>query len=491
MRMARARELLSIFGFVVLLLAVRQFVLVVFMQQQQSSDSITIDIAPIVSDNSNNICCPKVFLYDPNDVLERVKNSFKSSMKLSQLDPLNTDSVVFHQYVNHSVPRHERIPLLSNVLRWLPDVPNRAITHADNLFDDSVSSGAMLFYSKDFVHSFHLRLAVSGCVVTDPNEADLFVVPFSIHTDRRHGKKKVFQEEWNNFFSKLMDFQQIFQYLTDDTASKHVIFSSSFGHSRHSVGLWNPPYNDNKVKQMQRVALGSDFLIRQSYWLNYMVQPPGNVISVPFSALLVYPQDLYNISREKDILVTSFLEIHGQAKALRVHLNEICESSSQCWSRNNIIAVQNKTRSKMQLVAMFLNAKTKSTFCFEPEGDWPTRQSMIQDVLLTCIPVFFSQSYRYLWSSFWGNFIQEASVEIDGDAVMKGEIDIFDYLKSISPSEVRRKQSLLRRHREQLLYLHMNDYMGKGNNLHHKCSIDAANLLLRQLFLRSRMNEAA
>lgn len=389
------------------------------------------------SSHSNTMCCPKVYLYSPEDILHRARRLRPDlELHLNTLDPLNTDALMFYQgNYSQPLPVSDRILMLTHALRWLPDVPNRPLTNAeDKLFENS-HPGAALFYSKDYVHTFHLRLAVSGCVVSSPVEAELFIVPLSVHTDHPYGKRKGFQSQWDDFFSKLSDVQQIFPHLTDRaSARKHVIFSSSFGHSRHSVGLWAPPYDEDLVASIQRVALGSDHLIRQAYnpWLKYVMRPPAKVISAPFSALLTYPSTLLSIaesSADKSILVSAFFEIHGQAKTLRQTLGDTCRSSPHCWSKKSIIAAQNHTRSKMQLVASFLEAKTKSTFCLEPEGDWPTRQSMVQDVLLACIPVFFSPSYTHLWGPFWGDFIRQAAVQLDGAAVLRGELDVIKTLQ--------------------------------------------------------------
>jgi hypothetical protein len=455
-----------------------------------AGDSATVSerAANYLYEEENSMCCPKVYLYDPKDILKRIRALTKTHLNLTDLDPLNTDAVMYHHFNNTPVPQHSRIPLLTDVTRWLPRIPNRPLTRMDRLFDNILDPSAMLFYSKDYVHAFHLRLAVSGCVISDPADAELFIIPMSIHTDHPYGKMKGFQEKWNDLFSKITDFQQIFHHYTASTASKHVIFSSSFGHSRHSVGLWSPPYRDPYVHLLQRVALGSDELIRRSYgkWLKHIMQPPDSVVSAPFSTLLTYPQEMFNISAEKTVLVTSFFEMHGSAKKLRMRLDAICESSTDCWTKKKLLSMLNVTRSKKQLVGSFIEAKIKSTFCFEPEGDWPTRQSMVQDVLLTCIPVFFTSSYKLLWKSFWGNFIVDASVEFDGEAVLKGEVNVMESLRAISSDVILKKQNLLRRHRQQLLYLHMDQYILNGHNFERQCTVDAANILLRELLVRSK-----
>lgn len=462
----------------------------ILQQQQDISFETSQNNVPVASRHENNnrdICCPRVYLYDPQEILERARRLSNSELKLTGLDPLNTDSVMFHHFVNKTIPKLQRIPLLTEVARWLPHTPNRPLIRGDKLFEHIIDPSAMMFYTKDYVNSFHLRLAVSSCVVADPADADLFIVPLSVHTDHHHNENVDSAREWNDLFGKITDLQGIFQHYCAETARKHVIFSSSFGHSRRSVGLWGPPYRDPHAHSMQRVALGSDQLIRQqrSQWLQYVVHTPANVISAPFSTLMTYPHELFNTTRDKEILVSSFLGLHGVAKQLRASLDSSCEASADCWNKRKLLSMRNITRSKMQLVGAIIEAKTQSTFCLEPEGDWPTRQSMVQDVLLSCIPVFFSNSYTQLWEPFWGNFIVNASVELDGAAVLRGEVDVMQALRDIPAEEVQRKLQLLRTHRQQMVYLHMNQYVIDGDNINHGCTVDAANILLRELMSRS------
>jgi len=91
-----------------------------------------------------------------------------------------------------------------------------------------------------------------------------------------------------------------------------------------------------------------------------------------------------------------------------------------------------------------------------------------------------------LWPAFWGNFIDHVSITFDYAAVMEDRVDIMQRLEGISPEVIRRKQEIMKSHKHQLNFLHVNDYIEHGNNFEHSCAVDAANLLLHDLHQGSR-----
>jgi hypothetical protein len=209
--------------------------------------------------------------------------------------------------------------VLAQLLRWMAqdDELNQS------LIIPNTDPNTSIWYSKDFLNLFSMRIALSQCVTTNPLEAELFLVPMSVHTDHSHGRKtplwgRPVSGEWDRLFASLTNYQSIFEHFTAKTASKHVIFSSSFGHSRRSIGLWHPPFADARVAAMQRVALGTECLITQSYKpLHYFIKGPKVVHSTPFASLLPYPenyfdtnqdtnQDKNNSSSHKVLLVSAF-----------------------------------------------------------------------------------------------------------------------------------------------------------------------------------------
>ena len=406
---------------------------VVFAGGANSNSHGGADLVTSSALHSSTLCCPKVYLYDPRAILKKAQALYDKPLHLHHLDPLNVVDTFAHipYQGNVSIPEAKRVEVLTQLLRWMPqedEVNQSLIIPPANVIPDNHSipdspSSSKIWYSKDFVNLFSMRIALSQCVTSDPREADLFLVPMSVHTDHNHGRKSPLSGEWDTFFGSLTNYQAIFEHFTDKTAAKHVIFSSSFGHSRRSIGLWHPPFGDPRVSQMQRVALGSKCLIAQNYKpFHYFVKSPLHVHSTPFSSLLAYPEDYFD-SEDKDkkaktppqhntpaaarpppqswinstastvtvtvtappeephtshsqklLLVSAFFGFHGGDKVrdLRKKLIHICEHSHNC-STKAMKSKTTKTDRKTGMLALF-ETKKASTFCLEPEGDWPTRQ---------------------------------------------------------------------------------------------------------------------
>lgn len=471
----------------------------VFSDCDLETDKVTLSESYIAvsrekSHHSSKLCCPKVFIYDPRVIERKAQQLHDQPLHLNHLDPLNIPETFDHIPYggNASIPASDRVRVLTELLRWMPDgdeINQSLIIPAG----DPVSK---IWYSKDFVNMFSMRIALSQCVTTDPHEADLFLVPMSVHTDHAHGRKTPLSGEWDTFFASMTNYQLIFEHFSAKTASKHVIFSSSFGHSRRSVGLWHPPFGDARVAAVQRVALGSACLISQTYRpFQYFFKSAAHVHSAPFTSLLPFPEDYFdrhhwsggggtpttNLTAPPRLLATAFFGIHARDKIrkLRTKLISICNNSPNC-STKAMSSKTSRTDRKAGILNIF-ESKKQSIFCLEPEGDWPTRQSMIQDIALGCIPVFFSRNHLRLWPAFWGNFIDRVGVSFDHDEVMSGKVDVMRALGGMSEDEIARRREVMRAHKHQLDFLHVNDYMRDGNNHGHSCSEDAANLLLFDL----------
>jgi hypothetical protein len=447
---------------------------------------------------TEKLCCPRVFIYDPMDIERRASSITGKKMLLSEIDLLNGYADWYkasYTLGNNSIAFEDRIKILSEVLR---DVPR----HHYNKINSTADSKAFTAISKDYINIMLLRLALSKCVTTDPSEAELFIVPTSVHTSRKYeGLRKDVNTDWENLFRTLTDYQRLFEHFSCETASKHVIFSRSYGHTKSSEGLWTEWHRDSRVKYMQRVALGpTETLLEQGYWFTlflpllrlgakhfrdsyansfYIESTVHNVHSIPFTSLISYPESvLHDLNhRNRTIFLSSNHAIdHGQQVDLKELLNAQCDASNLCENGYRESTVTNKFSA-----ANMMELKSNSVFCLEPRGDWPTRQSIVQDVLLGCIPVFFSSEQLTLWHASWGSWVKEASVLVDAKTFINKKQNIVEQLMSIPPEEVYRKQMLIHHNAKRFVYLHMDDYMHDGNNLKHSCTVDAANLALAEL----------
>lgn len=80
----------------------------------------------------------------------------------------------------------------------------------------------------------------------------------------------------------------------------------------------------------------------------------------------------------------------------------------------------------------FISTKMKSIYCLEPGGDSPWRKSLYDSITSGCIPVIFSK-YNLLVSPWhWGPLVHNASVYIDAQRLISGEVNLIEELQSIS-----------------------------------------------------------
>ena len=84
-------------------------------------------------------------------------------------------------------------------------------------------------------------------------------------------------------------------------------------------------------------------------------------------------------------------DYHGRMIPLRAHLNKECAANSNATEKYDALCRQcfrsrNASQSSKRVEKWIweedmMSLKKHSVFCLEPEGDWPTRQSLVQDIL--------------------------------------------------------------------------------------------------------------
>ena len=90
-------------------------------------------------------------------------------------------------------------------------------------------------------------------------------------------------------------------------------------------------------------------------------------------------------------------------------------------------------------------------------GDGPTRRSLYDSILSGCIPVVFND-YHLLTSPWhWGPFAKNASVYIDENKIMSGEIDLIQYLQAIPQEQIKAMQHTISKYGHRIQYA-LDDY---------------------------------
>ena len=131
----------------------------------------------------------------------------------------------------------------------------------------------------------------------------------------------------------------------------------------------------------------------------------------------------------RDVLVSFVGSTDGtsRARALRERLAQDCARAPDSLCT----ALVRRDAASRDALARSMRLKRASTFCLEPPGFGPHRKSMVDSLLLGCIPVLFEPSAeRLLWREFWEEGWRGATrILLDGDAVVKGEVDVLGTLR--------------------------------------------------------------
>jgi hypothetical protein len=83
---------------------------------------------------------------------------------------------------------------------------------------------------------------------------------------------------------------------------------------------------------------------------------------------------------------------------------------------------------------------TASVFCLNPPGDTPTRKGTFDSLLAGCIPVIFDEATLSMYEWHLPKW-QNVSVYIPPETAVQPDFNVVDYLASLSPDEVRAKQT--------------------------------------------------
>ena len=163
----------------------------------------------------------------------------------------------------------------------------------------------------------------------------------------------------------------------------------------------------------------------------------------------------------------------GQPEASRVRskLIQLCEAHpSEC----HLACRRMETEGGMETEATPLLMRQQSVFCLEPPGYGKMRRSAMDSFLLGCIPVLFlrdAEMDQYL-PTHMGGWARNATVLVDPEAFLRGEVDVLARLRRMPDERVRHMQGVLGRNAHRLMYsldTHRNDAIG---------------LLLREMFRR-------
>lgn len=291
------------------------------------------------------------------------------------------------------------------------------------------------------------------CVLTsDPNKADLFLVPM-------FPKPKLGKDICKGFV--IEDLEEHLPYLTTDTAHKHVILLSKGHTSLDKCGSW-----------WKRPAGMLQKVIRVAYSLPWR----GNNARSGYGPTDVNINDLFKVAKGTgdflndstayphlySVPYPSSMELQGAKKRLQgitsyrpflLHFGGGFHGKFGLDLRKKIVADCKRAKKYQCLIQIVkrhsdickaLKGKRISKFCFEPGGDSPYRKSMYDSIALGCIPVLLSPYQLLVPQWHLGHFRDSATVYLDREIFMKDEVNIFKYLETLvsNGSYIRMRKSL-------------------------------------------------
>merc|ERR1719160_2198433 len=168
-------------------------------------------------------------------------------------------------------------------------------------------------------------------------------------------------------------------------------------------------------------------------------------------------------------LASYFGGIHGpdESRILRKFLKDQCNKDKSCFMivKESGHAKKELTR---QYAAQVLRAKRESVFCLEPPGSTIGRKSIVDSLLMGCIPVLFDKKQDGLYAWHW-TFKKYSRILIDLDPsctlpwsqltqeqrespTRTGDCDVMKRLRKIPTAEVARSQEVIAKYAHKMQY---------------------------------------
>jgi hypothetical protein len=196
-------------------------------------------------------------------------------------------------------------------------------------------------------------------------------------------------------------------------------------------------------------------------------KPPiaANLHSIPYpsfrSGLLARELEEYKAvvaGARRTYLASAVWGTHGTGQAIqqRQTLQKQCNSSDDCIFVDLGLHHTCGSRCSQDAARTVVSTMLKSKFCLQPEGDTLSRKAIIDALTLGCIPVLVTERQKKLWP--WHVNWDDVSVQADYKA------NVLDYLRNIPESEIKHKQSEMRKLSDLISY-------GESDQGHHALDV--------------------
>lgn len=320
-------------------------------------------------------------------------------------------------------------------------------------------------------------LRSSTYYVSDPRKADLFMIPM--------WPREKSKDEWDDVCRRKSNLKvaSMLPYLTKDNAHRHMIVVAK-GHivpMLHCDAWWKVPkgllssamrfaYSNEYRPQFHRITkrhgYGPPVFDDDASIERLVPDVMDDRAAYPHLVSIPYPSSIHSSIRRG---IGSYDELHAQA---RVHprknlatfvglAHPVFNNTGGKYARSRNMLIRDCGRQHdCDLVepdtecGENLKHYVDATFCFQPGGDSPYRKGLYDAVVVGCIPVVFGlYNTRIAQWHFWGSRGTRAyTVVVNETKYLRGEIDLFGYLRSIPRTKIHKMQSELAQNAHRVQY---------------------------------------
>ena len=174
--------------------------------------------------------------------------------------------------------------------------------------------------------------------------------------------------------------------------------------------------------------------------------------SVPYPSLIPLRTELdgrpppWKSDHARDILIAGSFGHRVNMGEFPVLLRE--RLSRRCSDANASCTVVSTQAGMATIAGVFWRAQ----FCLQPGGDTVSRKSILDALLLGCIPVLFHVGQRLQWPWHWREWVNDATVLFDADDVLSGRLDVPEALRAVPAARVAQMRATIARYAHRMQY---------------------------------------
>jgi hypothetical protein len=294
-------------------------------------------------------------------------------------------------------------------------------------------------------NSLYNRLKFSKYRTRNPEEANLFIIPYDMALDGAVSKSTCRTKSRcsDGYAATLTNMLKSSKYFNRYQGIDHVLL--------WSLGQYHPwPYG------------GCNIILKHTcvhcaltcYWMDPVLKN-NHFISVPFPSSYHWWEGIQNLPWKYNNDRTYKVVYIGSTKTLNpLHTKIRLEMVAQC-SRSPVCKWFQIEHSSTDMdIARYIEHYKNSVFCLCPPGDDPARKALFDIILSGCIPVIFESGTlynQYPWHIGETNG-QYISVNIPGRSMLHNKLDFMKELLKIPTSVITTKQKLIEKIAPSLQY---------------------------------------